>query len=947
MATNLIQTSFFGGELSPSLYGMVDLAKYKSATALMRNYFADYRGGTSTRFGTKYVIQALKSNFPVRLITFQASFNTSFIMEFGELYIRFHTLGGPVIETPVAITGVNIAAHTFTSAAVYAAGDWVFISGVGGVHGINGNYYIVTNSASPYTVTDLFGNPPVWTGAFTSGGTAARIYTIPSPYHAVDLALVKFAQNVQFMVFCHPNYPTQLLTFGGPTNWTLAGVVFGATVQTPVITNVTQTSTGGAASGWSYIYGVTAVDKNGQESAPALAPFTNKGNINILGTPGTGPTVINTITWLAVPGAVSYNLYRVGPVLTLASNTDLPLGTYLGLLATTSSISFVDGGSNSGLQIDFSITPPLIQNPFLGAPVDHVNVTAPGTYAGVPPAVTFSAPGTPGGATAKGTALLDPTGVNVISVSVDIQGAGYLSAPTVTFTPPGATATAVLFTPAGTPAAVPCYIQQRLALAAPLIAVQTVYFSQPGSPYNFNITNPIQADDAITAVLVSKQLNTVKSMVPMPAGLVVLTASSAFLVYGSQGAGSPITATSIVSQSQAYNGASDVPPITANDDILYVQSKGSIVRDLRFNFYTSVYTGIDISVLSEHLFFGFSIKEWAWAEEPFKLVWAVRNDGKLLSLTFSKEQEIYGWAHHDTQGFFESTAAATEVTPFGGVDATYFVIRRTVNGQSVQYIERMADRFMPYGIEDAWCLDCAIQSQGTFPQLDLAVGATSGNNVMLLTSAPFFTGQVGNVIRIGGGILTITSVTDSQHAFGNITQPITDTFPDGTVIPGQPNDWSVWVPATTFSGLAQLEGQQVTALADGNPIFGLTVVNGSVTLPAPATKVVVGLPFTPQLQNLPLETGQPTVQGKRKRAGPMTLKVFETRGLSVGRTFGTLVDVKDAGPPMLSASGLIFGDEWMVLDPWYDPYGQICIQQDNPWPVTVLAIVPQVEIGDK
>jgi hypothetical protein len=942
VATNLIQTSFFGGELSPSLYGMVDLAKYKSATALMRNFFADYRGGTSSRFGTEYVIQAFKSDFPVRLITFQASFNTSFIMEFGELYVRFHTLGGPVIETPVAITGVNIAG-SFTSTATYAAGDWVFISGVGGVNGINGNYYIITNSASPYTVTDLYGNPPVWSGAFTSGGTAARIFTLPSPYHAVDLALVKFAQNVQFMVFCHQNYPTYLLTFGGPTSWTFAPVVFGATVATPATPNITQTTNGGVGSLLSYIYGVTAVDKNGQESAPALAPFTNKGDINSTVT----PLHTNVITWPAVPGAVSYNIYRVGPVFTNTSNVDLPLGMYLGLIATTSSISFIDGGANAGIRPDFSITPPIIQNPFLGAPVDYVNLTAGGAYAGVPPAVTFSAPGTPGGATARGTALLDPTGATVISVSVDFGGAGYLTAPTVTFTPPGATATAVLATPPGMPAAVPCYIQQRLAVGGPLNSVQTVYFSQPGSPYNFNITNPVQPDDSITAVLVSKQLNTVKSMVPMPAGLVVLTASSAFLIYGSQGAGSPITATSIVSQSQAYNGASDVPPITANDDILYVQSKGSIVRDLRFNFYTSVYTGIDISVLSEHLFFGFSIKEWAWAEEPFKLVWAVRSDGKLLSLTFSKEQEIYGWAHHDTQGFFESTAAATEVTPFGGVDATYFVVRRTVNGQSLQYIERMADRFMPYGIEDAWCLDCAIQSQGTFPQMDLAVGATSGNNVMLLTSAPFFTGQVGNVIRVGGGVLTITSVTDSQHAFGNITQPITNIFPDGTVIPGQPNDWSVWVPATTFSGLAQLEGQQVTALADGNPVFGLTVTNGSVTLPAPATKVVVGLPFTPQLQNLPLETGQPTIQGKRKRAGPMTLKVFETRGLSVGRTFGTLVDVKDAGPPMLSASGLIFGDEWMVLDPWYDPYGQICIQQDNPWPVTILAIVPQVEIGDK
>src|SRR5262249_39548126 len=158
-------------------------------------------------------------------------------------------------------------------------------------------------------------------------------------------------------------------------------------------------------------------------------------------------------------------------------------------------------------------------------------------------------------------------------------------------------------------------------------------------------------------------LNSIKSMLAMPGGLVMLTSRQAWQVNGGS-AGAALTPIDVTANAQAYNGASDVPPIVANYDILYVQSKGSIVRDLSYNFYTNIYTGTDISILSSHLFFGFQITEWAFAEEPFKVVWAIRNDGVMLSLTFLKEQEVVGWAHHTTLGDYKSVATITEQTDF-------------------------------------------------------------------------------------------------------------------------------------------------------------------------------------------------------------------------------------------------------------------------------------------
>ncbi len=67
MGDSIIQTSFNSGEWAPSLNARVDLQKYHSGAALLRNFFVDYRGGATTRTGTKYILQT-KSTSTVRLI---------------------------------------------------------------------------------------------------------------------------------------------------------------------------------------------------------------------------------------------------------------------------------------------------------------------------------------------------------------------------------------------------------------------------------------------------------------------------------------------------------------------------------------------------------------------------------------------------------------------------------------------------------------------------------------------------------------------------------------------------------------------------------------------------------------------------------------------------------------------------------------------------------------
>jgi hypothetical protein len=937
-----IQASFNSGEWAPQLAARVDLQKYRSGAALLENFFVDYRGGASTRPGTKYIIQCRTSADTVRLIPFQASFNVGYILEFGQNYIRFIFDGSPVLENSFAITGAtkaNPCVLTIPSNN-YVVGDWIFVQSIVGMTQLNDRYFIVSAvSGSSVTITDLNGAAIDSTGytTYTSGGTAQRIYTIASPYAASDLALVKFSQSINEMILCHPSYQTQVLTLVTAIDWTLLPIVIGTTANAPTsFTTFTTLSSGSVA----YSYVVTSIDSSGQESS-ASAPVGLTGHQDIRSYAGS-----NAIAWTAPAGAVAFNIYE--------SNVSyfgvIPAGVEYGFIGTTQGTEFID----SNITPDFSQTPPVAENPFTGSGVASVAVTNPSTYTTVPSVsftgaastITASATailqvqGTPtvgsgGTGYAVGNTVLFTNGVILVVASVSggvvtawkpvtatfsspgsvtsgptpanpvvqlstsgsgtgatanltwgvglvqvlSSGAGYTSVPTVTFSSGSATATATLAATSNGYPSVPVFFQQRLVLAAPTGAPQTFYLSQPGNYFNFNISSPAQASDAITGTLVSGELNTIKSIVSSTAGMLLLTDQGSWVVNGGS-SGSAISPSAIVANAQSFVGANDVPPIVANYDILYVQSKGAGIRDLAYNIYYNVFTGTDISVISSHLFFGYQILEWAWAEAPFYIAWAVRNDGTLLSLTYLKEQDFIGWAHHTTVGgAFASVAVVTEDTSIAGnVDAVYTVVERTVNGNAVKYIERIAERIFPNGVSSAWCVDSALSYSGS--------------------------------------------------------------------------------PQSSFTGAEHLAGLTCTGLADEVIIPPFVMpINGEFTIPTVASTVVVGIGYTCKLQTLALELGgQEAVQGKVKKIPFVDIRVADTLGLSIGNDFDHLTPMKDlvignvssmlTGQESQVVTGLVNGDAQTYLGPAYTVPGQYCIQQANPYPASVLGVFPAFVIGD-
>ena len=94
--THAIQTNFLSGELSPLLHGRVDTERYGDAVETCENFIIKLHGGVERRGGTHYVAEVKDSSKKVRLIRFEFNRSQSYVLEFGDQYIRFFTQNGQV-----------------------------------------------------------------------------------------------------------------------------------------------------------------------------------------------------------------------------------------------------------------------------------------------------------------------------------------------------------------------------------------------------------------------------------------------------------------------------------------------------------------------------------------------------------------------------------------------------------------------------------------------------------------------------------------------------------------------------------------------------------------------------------------------------------------------------------------------------------------------------------
>jgi hypothetical protein len=306
------------------------------------------------------------------------------------------------------------------------------------------------------------------------------------------------------------------------------------------------------------------------------------------------------------------------------------------------------------------------------------------------------------------------------------------------------------FTGAGDYPGVSVYFEQRRTYAASEDEPQTFWFTKSGAYDDHSVSDPVVADDAATYTIAANEVNQIRHLIPLRK-LVALTSGGEWTIDGSTGFIDATQPTNI--KQQASRGSSQVRPVVVGDIILFVQSKGTIIRDLTYAWESDSYTGNNVTILAKHLFEQREIKEMAYAQIPDSIVWIVMSDGQLLGLTYLREHEVIALHQHETDGEVESVTSVSE----GNEDATYFVVKRTINGVTRRFVERLEARYVA-DETGGFFVDCGVTYDGAEVDTIYGLEHLNGATVAILAD-----GRVEPQQTVSGGSLVLQNPASKVH----------------------------------------------------------------------------------------------------------------------------------------------------------------------------------------
>jgi hypothetical protein len=734
MSAKTLLRSFAGGEITPELYGRLDLTKYQTGLSKSLNFRVLPHGPAARRPGFRFVNEAKASNTKVRLIPFAYSAEQTVLLEFGHLYIRFHVDGSTLLESTVAITSVVGNVVTTTAAHGYSTGDWVYLSSLSGTPA---RYFKITvTGANTFTTQDYWGanaNPGL------ANYTSARVYTVTTTYTETDLFDLHYAQDSDIMTICHPSYPAKELRRYGAQDWQLTNVSFAPVQPVPAAPTVTATIAQNLNLS-PQVYAVTSVAADGVSESLISTTTTVSNNLTLAGN-------YNTIIFNPVDGGARYNIYKkrggifgyIGQIRPQAATsktiTNIVAPGTPGRLAITSTVrvttSTAHGFSTSDIITVTGSSYPLFNGTWL---INVINSTQ-FEYSLGGSVVLIGLTSTGGTASTSTLSILDDN-ITPDTVRTPPEDIVYLNTVATDY-----------------PRAVTHY-EQRRWFGGTDSKQQGIWATRNGTLSNLTSSVPTREDDAIEFRIAAQQQNAIRHLIPL-SDMVALTVGGEFRIFADNAPN--ITPTSLSIKPQGYTGASNVQPALTSGSILYVQSQGSRIREFSYNAAGNNYVSIDISIMAPHLFNGYTVLDLAFARAPTPTLWAVRSDGVLLGMTYVPEQQVYGWHQHTTDGFFESVAVIGE----GDEDVLYAVIRRTVNGRSVRYIERLTTEIL-VGQENAFFVDSGLTYDGLPATTITGLYHLEGKSVQILAD-----GAVHPERTVTNGAITLeTSATTVQIGLG-------------------------------------------------------------------------------------------------------------------------------------------------------------------------------------
>tara|TARA_Y100001938_G_scaffold5839_1_gene7297 strand:+ start:524 stop:3277 length:2754 start_codon:yes stop_codon:yes gene_type:complete len=760
MRIQALQSSFADGQISPRMQGMVELESYKSSLATLENMVVLPQGSLTRRPGT-FFAATTKANGAARLIPFSRGQGTSLVLEFGNLYIRFFANDGPVRTDDISATySQSTTTVTVTkSSHGYSASDEVYLDFTSG-NGVDGFYTIATVAdANTFTVTST-------TSQTTSGNVnISQRFEVTTTYTASQVNDIAFTQSADVLFLVHPDHVPARLERNATNSWALTNLL-------PSVISGTYTRP---------------------------ATVLTDGPFKAMNTTDTTLTVAlaanSNFTTSFSDGSLS--LEEVGTV--SPSNVDV----------ATNAFTLANHPLVNGMKVQFSSIPSgFASTPTLSATTDYFVVSATqntfklATSAGGTPVDITAAPTSADLTVNKSfvdkdvyikvtasatTGINDDTGFQTTDVGRYIRlnteiapqikhGYGEIVERTSTtvvlvqlktaIAGVGATTEWQLGSFSGTtgyPRTVQLY-QQRLVFAGTAEESQTIFLSKTADFFNFSATEPLgqqtgQRDssgrsivgeqifeDAAISLTISSDTVDQIEWVSEDQRLTIGTSGGIYQLYGSS---DDLTLTPFnfsITKVSAWACDPTALPAKIGNNLLYVQNNGRKLRELAFDKLQDQYSAADLTLRSEDIS-ETGLIATAYQDQPYSVLWCLRNDGRLAGLTYVDLLQMRAWHRHTiggshTDATFGNHAKVESIAsiPRGTHDQLYMIVKRDIDGGTKRYVEFLERYFVASEIlpSDAHFVDSGLEEPPSRTSASTAVSALDhleGESVAILADA--------------------------------------------------------------------------------------------------------------------------------------------------------------------------------------------------------------------
>lgn len=716
-----VQSSFASGELSPYLKGRTTLSQYKNGCETLQNLVVLPQGGVTKRPGTKFIREVADSADTTVLLPFVAGVGQSYIMEFGDGYIRFYRDGGILLSTAAITNGTFTTdltgwtdGDTGTGASTHASGAMRLNGGGSGVairtqavQYVGTSQYTLTFTVASndctYRIGTTSGGTELASGTGTVGANSVNftpssagtiyiqfrnannndsdvdtvalstpIYQIDSPYTAAQVAAIQWAQSKDTVYLAHKDVALQKVRRFGASQWDIVEVDL---VDGPY-------------------YNKTDTDYGGVGTDITISPSGTTGSV------------------------------------TLTASADLFVSTDVGRA--------------------------IRYRPNTSAEWSEITITAYSSATSVTGQVEKVLAGT----TASKEWRL-----------------GYFSDTT------------------GHPACV-TFHEQRLVLANTTDRPQTVWFSRSGDievfqPDNDSYKDEVDATSAMTYTIASRDTNNV-TWLSSRNTLFIGTKGGIFVAKASS-LDEAMTPNNISIKPAVRTAAHTAMPIETSSATLFIHHHQRKILELAYSVQQDSMQAVDLSILSDHIGIG-KFSRTARQEEPYNIVWAITEDGKLFGLTYLREQEVVGW-HRHVLGGTDVEVKSIACIPGDTETELWLIVSRTIDGNTVQYVEQMSNYFRDdVEAEDAVFVDSAVTYDSTTTTSISGLDHLEGEEVSCWADG--YVGVVSDVVT--SGAITLQESAEKVHtglSYDTIlkTMPVELNGPAGTIQGSLTRIWKTFI----------------------------------------------------------------------------------------------------------------------------------------------------------